>query len=51
MKITFFSQAEILVAIATKEKRYTDATITLEFRLMTLILLIQGSTEIMHKSL
>ena len=27
----FFSQPEILIAIATTEKSYTDATITLEF--------------------
>ena len=40
-----------MVAIAIKEKSYTDATITLEFGFMKLILLIKGSSEIMHKSL
>ena len=50
--ITFFSQTEILIALATKEKSYTDASITLQFRLMDLILLVGpklGQFEIMHK--
>ena len=47
-RIVFFSQPEILVAIATKEKNYTNA---LEFRVRKLILLIKGSWEIMHNSL
>ena len=40
----FFSQQEILVAIATKSKSYSDATI----RLLKLILLKKGSEEIMY---
>ena len=39
----FFSKSEILVATATKEKSYTDASITLEFRLLKLILIIMGN--------
>ena len=46
-----FSQPEILVAIAIKEKSYTDASITLELRLMKLILLIKSNWEILRRSL
>ena len=39
-----FSQQEILVAKATKEKSYTDATITLALRLVVkLVLLIKDN--------
>ena len=44
-----FSQPAIMVATATKEKCHTDATITMDSRLvMKLILLTKGNKGILH---
>ena len=48
--ITFFCKPEILVLIATKERNYTDATITREFRLM-IFFVNKRKEDIMLKSL